>query len=158
MHQGHHKPYRIRGKISRGHGVASGQSGDARYPGGTLKAQFEYFKARGLDLSPYYLGTINLDIAPFEYQIVNPKLFLEDVNWSDFIPAENFYFFDLKVYSGSAMHEGLVYMPDPATKVEHEQKKTVLELILPKIPNLRYGDQIEIEIPAAQMTFQNNLK
>ena len=147
---------RVRGKISPGHGVASGQSGDTRYPGGTLKAQYEYFKERGLDLSPFYLGTINVDISPLEYQIANPKLFLQDVNWSDFIPAENFYFFDLKVYTESGIYQGLVYMPDPATKVEHEQGNTILELILPKIPNLQYGDQIDIEVPSGQMTFQHS--
>lgn len=157
MNQLHHKPTRIRGKICRGHGVASGKSGDSRYPGGTLKAQFKYFKEKGLDLSPYYLGTINLDIDPLKYQINRPKLFLRNVLWSDFIPAENFYFFDLKVFTESGIYEGLVYMPDPATKTEHEQKSTILELILPKIPDLGYGDQIEIEVPATQMTFKNKL-
>ena len=149
---------RIKGKISPGHGVASGKSADKRYPGGTLKAQFDYFKERGLDLSPYYLGTINLDIAPLEYSIKNPKLFLSDIKWSEFIPPENFYFFDLQVFRESQTIQGLIYMPDPATKVEHEQKRTVLELVLPKIPDLNYGDIVEIEIPDHQMSFQNKLR
>ncbi len=148
---------RIKGIISPGHGVASGKTEDPRYPKGTLKAQFDFFKERGLDLSPYYLGTINLDIAPFEYLIKSPKLFLSDVDWSEYIPAENFYFFDLKAYCNTQMFQGLVYMPDPETKVEHEQRRTILELILPKIPDLGYGDIIEIEVPNLQMSFQNRL-
>ena len=149
---------RIKGKVSPGHGVASGKSGDARYPGGTLRAQFNYFKDRGLDLSPYYLGTINLDIAPLEFKIGQPKLFLKEVNWSGFIPPENFYFFDLEAFNGKDSYRGLIYMPDPETKVEHGQKNTVLELILPRINNLHYGDQLEIEVPEEQMSFQNMLR
>lgn len=146
---------RVKGIISPGHGVASGISGDARYPEGTLRAQFDFFKERGLDLSPYYLGTINLDIAPFEYTIKRPKLFLRDIKWSEYIPPENFYFFDLRAFCNSGIFKGLVYMPDPETKTEHEQKRTILELILPKIPDLSYGDIIEIEIPGEQISFEN---
>ncbi len=149
---------RIRGKILQGHGVASGKSGDRRYPEGTLKQQLPYFIERGLDLSVYYLGTINLDIAPVHYVIGNPKLFMENVRWSTHIPPENFFFFDLTVHLNDDIFKGLIYMPDPRTKVEHEQKTTVLELILPKIPNLQYGDLIEIEVPGDQMTFKNNIK
>ena len=149
---------KFRGKIKRGHGVASGKAGDPRYPEGTLKMQYPYFKDRGLDLSPYFLGTINLDIAPFIYEIRRPKLFLENVNWSEFIPPENFYFFDLVLYYKNKSYQGLIYMPDPATKVEHEQKKTVLELILPKIHELNYGDQVEIEVFPDQLLVYESLE
>ena len=148
---------RIRGKINRGHGVASGKAGDLRYPEGTLKMQFPYFKERGLDLSPYFLGTINIEIAPFTFQIKNPKLFMEQINWSDHIPPENFFFFDLKLIHKGKTYEGLIYMPDPATKVEHEQKNSILELILPKIPGLDYDDYLEIEVPEDQLLIYHNL-
>lgn len=144
---------RITGQIAQGHGVASGQSGDMRYPGGTLQAQFHYFKERGLDLSPYYPGTINLDISPYEFRIGRPKLFLKGINWSEFIPPENFYFFDVEVFRGQEIFQGLIYMPDPATKVEHEQEAAILELLLPKITDLQYGDQLEIVVPAEQLAF-----
>ena len=142
---------KVKGRISQGHGVASGKAGDSRYPEGTLKQQFPHFKNRGLDLSPYFLGTINLDIAPHIYKILTPKLFLENVDWSDYIPPENFYFFDLKLHHQGHIFDGLIYMPDPKTKVEHEQKMSVLELILPKIEGLRYDDLVEIEVPSDQL-------
>lgn len=145
---------RIKGKISPGHGVASGISGDDRYPGGTLRQQLPFFADKGLDLSPYYLGTINLDIAPFSYKLGQPKHFLKEINWSSYIPPENFYFFDVVAYKEGNSYDGLIYMPDPDTKVEHEQEKTVLELILPKMEGVAYGDIIEIEVPRAQMSFQ----
>ena len=142
---------RVQGRISRGHGVASGKAGDKRYPEGTLKRQLPFFRERGLDLSPYYLGTINLNIAPFLFKIRTPKLFLEKVDWSEHIPPENFYFFDLKLHHKGQTFNGLIYMPDPETKVEHEQKMSVLELILPKIEGLGYDDLVEIEVPTNQL-------
>ena len=145
---------KVKGRISQGHGVASGKAGDSRYPEGTLKQQFPHFKNRGLDLSPYFLGTINLDIAPHIYKILTPKLFLENVDWSDYIPPENFYFFDLKLHHQGQTFNGLIYMPDPKTKVEHEQKMSVLELILPKIEGLQYDDLVEIEVPSDQLHIQ----
>ena len=142
---------RIEGKICRGHGVASGKAGDPRYPQGTLKEQIPFFKERGLDLSTYFSGTINLDISPLGFIIQQPKLFLEQISWSPHIPPENFYFFDLKLLKDGQEYEGLIYMPDPETKVEHEQRSTILELILPKIPGLEYGDTVEIEVLEEQL-------
>ena len=147
---------RIKGRITAGHGVASGKAGDPRYPQGTLKEQIPFFKERGLDLSLYFPGTINLDISPLGFIIQQPKLFLEKINWSPHIPPENFYFFDLKLLIDGQEYEGLIYMPDPETKVEHEQRSTILELILPKIPGLEYGDTVEIEVPEEQLRIHSN--
>lgn len=149
---------RITGVISPGHGVASGQSGDRRYPGGTLKHQLPFFQERGLDLTPFYLGTINLDITPYMYELGKPKLFLGQIKWSEYIPPENFYFFDVIMHTEDKAYEGLIYMPDPETKVEHEQNKSILELILTKIEGLGYGDSVEIEVPETQLKIYNNLK
>ena len=44
-------------------------------------------------------------------------------------------------------------MPDPATKVQHEQKKSILELLLPKIEGLAYGEIAHIEVPEDQLIF-----
>ena len=148
---------KIKGRVSRGYGVASGMAGDKRYPEGTLKKQLPYFKERGLDLSPYFLGTINLDIAPYIFEIKKPKTFLKRIHWSEYIPPENFYFFDLTLLLKGQTYQGLVYMPDPATKVEHEQKNSVLELILPKIHGLSSDDIVEIEVPGDQLFIYNNL-
>ena len=85
---------KIKAVVQQGHGVASGKANDVRYPKGTLHAQFDLFRTKGLDLSPYFLGTVNVDISPYHFKIKKPKYFFEDINWSAFIPPENFYFFD----------------------------------------------------------------
>ena len=144
---------RIKGKVIPGHGVASGIGEDSRYPDGTLRQQIPYFLKHGLDLNSYFLGTINLDIAPYQFKIGNARLFLKNIDWSDYIPPENFFFFDVEAYRDQEVFEGLIYMPDPATKKDHAQKESVLELILPKIDDLHYGDTLVISVPSDQMRF-----
>lgn len=142
---------KVSGHITKGHGIASGKTEDTRYPKGTLFKQLPYFKERGLDLSTYYLGTINLDISPYQYIIGEPKFFFEAIPWSEYIPPENFYFFDVTLFFGNATYAGLIYMPDPNTKVDHIQVHSVLELIMPRIPGLSYGTQVRIDISDKQL-------
>lgn len=141
----------VRGEIKSGHGVASGKGNDERYPEGTLKQQFKHFLERGLDLSNYFMGTINLDISPCSYEIKKPKHFFKNIDWSDYIPPENFYFFDVSLYYNDTTYKGLVYMPDPKTKEDHIQKPTILELILPKIKGLEYGIMVDIALKKDQL-------
>jgi hypothetical protein len=146
----------VRGEIMPGHGVASGKGKDKRYPEGTLKQQFKHFLERGLDLSNYFMGTINLDISPCSYEIKKPKYFFKNIDWSVYIPPENFYFFDVSLYYKDKTFKGLVYMPDPETKEDHTQKPNILELILPKIEGLEYGDMVDIELKTEQLNIINN--
>jgi hypothetical protein len=141
----------VRGEIKAGYGAASGKGKDERYPEGTLKQQFQHFLERGLDLSNYFMGTINLDISPCSYEIKKPKYFFKNIDWSDYIPPENFYFFNVTVYYKDKTFKGLVYLPDPETKEDHIQKPTMLELILPKIEGLAYGDVVEIALKKDQL-------
>ena len=46
------------GIINKGHGVASGASTSSPYPTGSIAMQAPFFKARGLDLSGCYFGTL----------------------------------------------------------------------------------------------------
>ncbi len=137
---------KIKGKIIPGYGVASGKGKDERYPEGTLRMQYDHFKKRGLDLGGYFLGTLNVDIAPYSFEIKKPKYFFEAIKWSSHIPPENFYFFDVTLFVEGKDYDGLIYMPGPETKVEHEQIPTVLELILPRVEGLITGQSVNLEI------------
>ena len=141
----------VRGVVKQGYGVASGNGKDERYPEGTLKQQFNYFLERGLDLSSYFMGTINLDISPNNYKIKKPKHFFKHINWSEYIAPENFYFFDASLSYNNKTYKGLVYMPDPETKENHIQDPTILELMFPKIKNLYYGVTVEIALKKDQL-------
>lgn len=144
---------RITGIVIPGHGVASGKGGDPRYPNGTISQQISLFQERGLDLSPYYPGTINLDIRPWRYIIAEPSYFFEGVDWSEFIDPENFFFFKCKAQYQEQSFNGYIYLPDPATKSDHFQPNDMLELILPEIHGVQYGDHFQIDVPDSAMNF-----
>jgi len=146
----------VRGEIRSGHGVASGKGKDERYPEGTLKQQFEHFLKKGLDLGNYFRGTINLDISPSSYQIKKPKYFFKNIDWSDYIPPENFYFFDVSLSFKDKTYDGLIYMPDPETKEDHVQIPNMLELILPKIKGLSYGHIVDVTVKKSQLEIITN--
>lgn len=137
---------RIEGKIIPGYGVASGKGKDPRYPEGTLRIQYPYFKERGLDLDTYYLGTLNVDIAPKSYKVKKPEYFFEGIDWSEHIPPENFYFFKVALFYKNKRYDGLIYMPDPETKADHEQLTTVLEVMLPAIEGISTNDLVSLGI------------
>ncbi|KAA3639958.1 MAG: hypothetical protein DWQ02_02810 [Bacteroidetes bacterium] len=142
----------VKGKVVPGHGVASGKGNDPRYPQGTLAMQKPFFKERGLDLDQFYRGTINVDISPATFSIKKGRYYFKNINWSSHIPPENFYFFDVTVLHDENRYEGLIYMPDPATKTDHMQNPSVLEVLLrEKIEGLETGISLLLEINTEQI-------
>ena len=133
--------------------MASGKNKEGNYPEGTLKLQKKYFLERGLDLKDYFLGTMNVNIYPWKMKILQPKYFFENVKWSPHISAENFYFFDLTIFFEKKSYAGLIYLPDPKTKEEHQQKPFTLEILAPFIPKISYESVLEIENDEKQITF-----
>jgi hypothetical protein len=142
----------VQGKVVQGHGVASGKAGNRRFPDGTLAMQKPYFQQLGLDLAGFYLGTINLAIAPYQYHIRQAKHVFRNVRWSLTEPAEDFSFLDCRI----AGRAGLIYYPHPDTKPEHFQAPDVLEILTTWIEGLQYGDTLLLEVDAAQMAITLN--
>jgi hypothetical protein len=141
--------------VVRGHRVASGQNGDSRFPGGTIRMQAPHFRARGLEISPFYAGTLNVSIAPYRYRILQPRLTLRQVLWHPTEPAEDFSFFDVQLMlEDPAFISGLIYHPHPETKPEHFQANDVLELLLPWTDGLGEGMQVRLVVPPGQMVFE----
>ena len=143
----------VKGKVQRGYGVASGKSGDPRFPKGTLELQKPFFHERGLNLDNYYLGTINLSIAPHWYEVKIPKCTFRQVKWSPENPAEDFSFFDCRIVATDSNHpfNGLIYYPHPETKPEHFQSPDILEILTVPIDGLKEGDELMIELSRQQM-------
>lgn len=142
--------------IVQGHRVASGLNGNPRFPGGTLRMQLPFFRELGLDLSAYHLGTLNVSITPLSYRVMNPKWTFRALKWHPTEPAEDFSFFDVIVHrEDKPSISGLIYFPHPETKPEHFQKPEVLELLLPWMEGLTYGQKIWLEAPAEQMRIES---
>ena len=142
----------IDAQIIPGYRVASGQAGDSRFPNGTIMKQAPHFADRGLDISPYFSATINVNIAPFQFKILKPSYHFLKVNWSPHMPSEDFYFFDLIATYIGTQHRGLVYMPDPNTKIDHVQASDTLELLLPKIEGIQYHRPITLRLNDDQLS------
>lgn len=142
----------IDGILLQGYGVASGQStSDTRFPQGTIRLQAPYFRAQGLDLDAHFnggwvAGTLNISIAPLTYKIINADYFLKDVKWTDAFAAENFYLIGMKVVYKDRRYKALLYQPDPATKPDHFQPPSVMEIIAETVPEIKYGDAVKLDI------------
>ena len=143
----------ITGKVISGYGVASGKGKDNRYPEGTLKLQMPFFKERGLDLSAFFIGTINIDISPYQFSIKKYKYYFKEINWSTYIPPENFYFFEVQLIFKESAYEGLIYMPDPKTKFDHHQISSLFELLMPKIEGIKQGENIILKLREGDFKF-----
>jgi hypothetical protein len=133
----------------RGHQVASRPSKD--YPYSSLEKQKPFFKALGLDLYEYFNGTLNISIAPLEFKMMHPEFTFELVEWTDLHPPETFSFSRCNVYFKGVEYAGWVYYPHPETKKTHFQNASLIEAIAYKIPEIQYGDELEIEIDADEI-------
>lgn len=136
----------IQGTVIQGHRVASGLAEDNPFADATLSMQKRYFLEAGIDLNQYFLGTVNISIAPLTFEIVQPKVTVADLKWSPDHEPETFHFADCWLSWQDKQYEGLIYYPDPSTKIGHFKDPSVLEVLAPKLEGLKYGQSIEIAV------------
>lgn len=139
----------VHGILVQGYRVASGPSRD--YPYGALDRQRPLFKARGLDLSAYFNGTLNIDIRPDTFKLLKPEFTFQHVEWTDLHPPEHFSFSRCKVIHEDIEYEGWVYYPHPETKLRHFQDPSLLEVIAVHIPQIKYGDELDVLVNAEEI-------
>lgn len=136
----------VQGVIRQGYGVASGSSASSPYPHGTLSLQVPLFKERGVDLSGFFLGTLNVDISPQRFAVTRPDVTLRAVAWTDRIPPEDFSFCACLLEAGGTRHRALIYHPHPETKVEHFQNESVVEVLAPYVSDLAIGSKVILRL------------
>lgn len=144
---------RVRGRIVEGYRVASGPSAD--YPYGALSRQRPLFAARGLDLSNYFNGTLNIDISPHTFKLVRPEFTFYNVKWTDLHPPEHFSFSRCKVIFKEVEYDGWVYYPHPETKLRHFQNPSLLEVIAEEIKDIQYGDKVEVSMNPQEISIES---
>ena len=137
---------KVSGVVDRGHGVASGQSSDSPYPDGSIRMQIPLFKKLGLDLTPYHAATLNVSIKPFRFTVIKPEYTFRNIEWTKKHPPEHFSFSRCRLIFRDISYDGWVYYPHPETKVKHFQKDDMLEIITQRIPDLDYGNELEVFI------------
>lgn len=139
----------LNGTIIRGHHVASQAS--EHYPQGTIQLQLPFFRARGLDLSSSYLGTLNVSIRPHTFALQNPQYTFRQVAWTNAHPPEDFSFSPCRIRFADTIYEGWIYYPHPETKARHFQDPSLIEVIAQSIPHLGYGDGVELWVKAGEV-------
>jgi hypothetical protein len=142
------------GILVRGYRVASGPSVD--YPYGALDRQRPIFRSRGLDLSSYFNGTLNIDIRPFTFAMLRPEYTFHNVEWTDLHPPEHFSFSRCKVIYRDAEYDGWVYYPHPETKKRNFQNPSLLEVIAMPIPRIEYGDELQVLVNPDEIQINRN--
>jgi len=139
----------LHGRLARGYRVASGPSTD--YPYGALDRQRPLFTARGLDLSAFFNGSLNVDISPRTFKMVKPQFTFPLVEWTDLHPPETFSFSRCKVIFTSVEYDGWVYYPHPETKLRNFQNPSLIEVIAMEIPGIQYGDELDVMVNPAEI-------
>ena len=134
------------GVVKPGYQVASGQSERTPYEKGTLELQQPHFQKLGLDISKFYLGTINISIAPHTFVLVAPKHTFAQVKWHPAYPTETFSFSPCIVEYQDKTVRGLVYYPHPETKIGHHQDPSIIEIIAPRLAQMKYGDRLRLKL------------
>ncbi len=140
----------VSGVVIQGHQVASGRTRNSPYPAGTIEMQTPHFAALGVDISPFYAGTLNVSIAPAHFELL-PKVTLNQVQWSPHHAAESFSFVPIQLEWQQKTFGGLIYYPRPETKIDHFQSPSVLELLLPKIEAIAYGSLVALTAPSSEL-------
>ena len=131
-------------QVVAGHQIASGRAAVTPYPAGSIELQLPHFKARGLDLSDCYRGTLNLSLKPKRFEWIKPDYSFENVQWIDGFQPETFWFATCVLLRGNVIFPGWIYYPHPETKTQHHHDDTVLEIICNLVPNIQYGDTVKL--------------
>jgi hypothetical protein len=143
---------KIDGIIEPGHQVASGRSNESPYPAGTIELQKPFFKERGLDLTAFFDGTLNISIRPYTFTLTHPQYTFRGVGWTSHHPPEDFSFSPCVLLFNGAGYNCWIYYPHLETKTVHFQDPSIIEVLAPFIPDLNYGDRTVMMINAQEVT------
>jgi len=146
----------VSGVVVEGYRVASGPSKD--YPYGSLEKQIPLFKERGLNLERFYLGTLNISIAPATFELAAPEYTFRQVAWTNLHPPEDFSFSRCTLKFKGSEYAGFVYYPHPETKKRHFESDSIIEVISMYIPDIKYGDKLEVQLNPAEVCIQAGRK
>jgi hypothetical protein len=147
-----HEWLMVPGVIVRGHEVASRRS--EHYPEGTIAMQIPFFKERGLDLTPYYRGTLNISISPYKCRVKKAEYRFSKVDWTPNHPPEDFSFSRCHLIFQGETYEGWIYYPHPETKIRHHQNDSLMEVIAQYISGIGYGAKIEVKVKPSEIDLQ----
>lgn len=136
---------RVNGRLIRGARQTSNVDRNSPYRAGTLELQFPMFRERGLDLSACFRGTLNVLIEPRTWAMVPAEPTFRNVLWHKNHIPEDFFFSQCRLMFGRMVYPAWVYCASPG-KPHYLRGPSLLEIIAEKVPEIKYGDMVALEI------------
>ncbi|OHA64129.1 MAG: hypothetical protein A2843_02090 [Candidatus Wildermuthbacteria bacterium RIFCSPHIGHO2_01_FULL_48_27b] len=143
----------VKGKIKQGLRIASGLNLDPPIKLGmklnnTIALQKPFFEQAGVEgIFEMYSGTINVDISPLTFKIVEPD-YQVTCTWFEEL-TETFWFVKTLIDYEGKKYEGYIYYPCPSGVKSHDDD--TVELLSRKIPGVGYGREISICVPGGKI-------
>lgn len=116
--------------------------------------QTPFFKERGLDITPYYRGTLNISISPYKFRVKKAEYKFSKVDWTPYHPPEDFSFSRCNLIFYGETYDGWIYYPHPETKIRHHQNDSLMEVIAEYIRGIEYGALIEVVVKPSEIDLQ----
>ncbi len=138
------------GKVVKGHQIASGLSSTGKDGlNATVVQQMPFFIKEGIpQIEQMFTGTVNVNLQGHTFDITSPT-YTVTCEWHPGV-KETFWFVPAILGHKDKRYEGYVYFPLPS-EIQHRNKE-VVELLMPKIDGLVYGDDVTIELPRDTIT------
>ena len=112
--------------------------------------QAPFFKERGLDLSGFHRGDLNISVAP--RKISNSQCSSSFLIGSvDVKHPRHFSFSACWLTFRNQRYAGLIYYPHPETKARHHQNDSVIKVLAPWIEGIQYGDHLDLEVRESEV-------
>jgi hypothetical protein len=130
----------FRGAIVQGKRATSGAEG-------TISRQRRFFISHGVKRAEgWYLGTININIAPREFEILKAD-YVVAAKWHPDSPdvEETFWLVDVTLEHKGEIYPAYLYYPCPSQFKAHPN--TIMEILAAKIEGLEYGDIATVTVP-----------
>lgn len=144
----------LKGRVKQGLRIASGLNPDPPIKLGmklnnTIALQKPFFEQAGVEgISEMYNGTVNVDISPLKFGILEPD-YRVTCTWFEEL-AETFWFVRALIKYEGKECEGYIYYPCPSSVKSHDDD--TVELLSKKIPGIAYGKEIAILVPDGKIT------
>jgi hypothetical protein len=116
--------------------------------------QLPAFRRRGLDLSGFFLATINISIRPLRAVLHHPRCTFPGVPWSPDHAPEAFSLSPCRVVRKHRLYAGWIYFPHPETKRRHHHDPATLEVVTSYLPGIAYGGAIDLLLLADEVAVE----
>lgn len=112
----------------------------------TIKMQSSFFEEK-IDKDFLINGSINVDISPKKWKIIDPDFSFTNVVWRPNF-SEDFDFVKIKFRFENKTYSGFLYNPKRT-----KNPRTMMEILSRHIDGIRYGKDIELLLPEDKILF-----